>query len=59
MQGILPDQKPESCYVSLNHNGQIWHLFNAEKIPLGRMAAMIAVFIRGKNKPHYVPNKHD
>ncbi|CDW89811.1 50s ribosomal protein l13 [Stylonychia lemnae] len=59
MQGILPDQKPESSYVAVNHNGQVWHLFNAEKMPIGRLAAMAAVFIRGKNKPGFVLNKED
>ena len=28
-------------------------------MPLGRMATMIANFIRGKHKPTYVPNRYD
>lgn len=34
-------------------------MFNAERITLGRMAAMIANFIRGKHKPQYVQNRFD
>lgn len=44
-------KEPESAYIAINHNGEVWHLFNAERMPLGRMAAMIAVFVRGKHKP--------
>jgi ribosomal protein L13 len=35
------------------HKGQRFHLFDASRIPLGRMARMCAVFIRGKNKPTF------
>jgi large subunit ribosomal protein L13 len=34
-------------------------LFNAAKMPLGRMAGMIAVFVRGKHKPTYQMNRFD
>lgn len=51
MQGVLPEREPESAYVAINHKGEIWHLFNAARMPLGRMATMIAVVIRGKHKP--------
>jgi len=37
----------------------VYHLFNAERIPLGRMAEMISPVIRGKNKPGYDPKKED
>lgn len=37
----------------------MWHVFNAERIPLGRMAVMIATFIRGKHKPVYAYNRYD
>lgn len=59
MLGIVPKGEPESAYVSIIHNGERWHLFNAEKISLGRMGAMIAVFIRGKHKPNYTNNRFD
>ena len=41
------------------HDGQAWHLFNAKRMSLGRMAEMIAIFVRGKHKPTYVPNRDD
>ena len=59
MYGIIPKKAPESAYVAIHHKGETWHLFNAEKIPLGRMAQMIAVFIRGKHKPGYAQNRFD
>lgn len=34
-------------------------MFNAEKMPLGRMAEKIATFIRGKHKPGYAYNRFD
>jgi len=57
--GIVPKKDPESAYVAINHKGETWHLFNAAKMPLGRMAAQIAVFIRGKHKPTYSLNRFD
>lgn len=57
--GIVPKKEPESAYVAVHHNGETWHLFNAEKMPLGRMAQMIAIFIRGKHKPTYAYNRFD
>ena len=39
MDGILPYKEPETAYVAINHKGEVWHLFNAAKMPLGRMAA--------------------
>jgi Ribosomal protein L13 len=54
IEGVKPLRKPESTYVSVHHNGETWHLFNAERMALGKMAAMIAVFVRGKHKPGYV-----
>lgn len=59
MYGIKPRKEPESAYLAVNHKGETWHLFNAEKIPLGRMASMISVFIRGKHKPMYSQNRFD
>ena len=53
LQTMAPTTEPQSCYISVSHKGQIYHLFNAERISLGRMARMCAVFMRGKNKPTY------
>lgn len=33
-----------------------WVLFDAKDIILGRLAAEVAIFLRGKNKPNYTPN---
>jgi hypothetical protein len=52
---VAPKLDPQSCYVSIQHKGKTYHLFDASRIPLGRMAKMCAVFIRGKNKPTYDP----
>ena len=59
MYGIVPKKEPTSAYVAINHRGETWHLFNAEKMPLGRMAEMISIFIRGKHKPTYAMNRFD
>ena len=59
MYGIKPRKESESSYVAVHHKGETWHLFNAEKMPLGRMAEMIAIFIRGKHKPTYAMNRYD
>jgi len=43
----------QSAYVALEKNGVVYHLFDASRIPFGRMCAQISVFLRGKNKPTY------
>lgn len=53
--GFEPDYEPQSQYCAITRNGKTWHLFNAARFPLGRMARMIAVYIRGKHKPVYDP----
>jgi hypothetical protein len=55
MQGFEPDYEPQSNYVAIKRNGKTWHLFNGARFPLGRMAQMIAVYIRGKHTPLYDP----
>ena len=55
LRGIEPEYEPQSNYVSVTHKGKTWHLFNAARFPLGRMAEMISVYIRGKHKPLYDP----
>lgn len=35
---------------------QKWYLVDAAGLPLGRMASKIAVILRGKNKPSFIPN---
>lgn len=56
MQGYQPEVEPQSCYVAVHHNGHTYHLFNAKRMPVGRMAVLIAQFIRGKHRPGYMRN---
>ena len=53
LRGVIPEKEPESCYVAVQHAGKTYHLFNAARIPLGRMAELCAIYIRGKHKPTY------
>lgn len=46
-------RNPESIYCAVQHEGRSYHLFEASRFPLGRMAVMIATIIRGKDKPGY------
>lgn len=48
---------PQSAYIALNHNGMIYHLFDARRMPLGRIANRAATVLRGKHKPTYDPKK--
>jgi large subunit ribosomal protein L13 len=57
--GVKPKGDPMSAYVAVHNKGETWHLFNAAKMPLGRMAEMIAIYIRGKHKPSYTNNRFD
>lgn len=56
---FIPKGDPLSAYVAVTHKNEVWHLFNAAKIPLGRMAQMISTFIRGKHKRDYSWNRFD
>lgn len=49
--------EPQSAYFKVNHNGMIFHVFDASRIPLGRMAIKAAKFLMGKHKPNYDPKK--
>jgi len=33
-----------------------WHVVDAEGVPLGRLASVVAQLIRGKHKPTYTPH---
>lgn len=59
LYGKTPDKEVESSYVAIIHKGETWHLFNAAKMPLGRMAEKISIFVRGKHKPQYAYNRFD
>jgi large subunit ribosomal protein L13 len=53
-----PKLDPQSTYVAVHHNGKTWHLFNAARYPIGRIAALASVYIRGKHKPGYDPKSY-
>ena len=52
-----PEYDPQSMYCAVQHEGKTWHLFNAARMPLGRIATLCADFLRGKHKPNYVARK--
>ena len=54
LKGLEPDVEPQSMYCAVQYEGRTWHLFNAKRMPLGRIAELAAGFLRGKNKPTYV-----
>lgn len=56
MRGHIPHKEPESQYVAVNHNGVTYHLFNAQRMPIGRIAVLCSQYIRGKHKPGYERN---
>lgn len=53
-----PTLDPQSTYVAVNHKGKTYHLFNAKRFPIGRIATMASVFIRGKHRPGYNPMEY-
>ena len=54
---LLPQKEAHSNYVAVNHRGTTYHLFNAKKMAVGRIAEKVAILLRGKHRPDYVPNK--
>lgn len=42
MYGHIPQTEAMSSYCAVNHKGINYHLFNAKRMPVGRMAVMIA-----------------
>lgn len=55
LYGMEPQKDPQSCYVVVHHKGMTYHLFNAKRMPIGRIAVVCSQVIRGKNKPGYDP----
>ena len=53
LHGYAEPDEAQSAYVAVNHGGKTYHLFNAKRMPLGRMATAISEFVRGKHKPGY------
>jgi large subunit ribosomal protein L13 len=44
-------------YCAVQYEGKTWHLFNAKRMPLGRIARLASEYLRGKHKPTYVARK--
>jgi hypothetical protein len=40
--GYKPEKEAQSSYVAVNHMGTTYHLFNAQRVPVGRMAVLIS-----------------
>jgi len=59
LYNAMPPKQAESSYVAVEHLGKTYHLFNAARMPLGRMAERIATFVRGKHKPIYDKKRWD
>ena len=40
--GRAPEPEAQSCYCAVNYKGHTYHLFNAKRMPVGRMAVLIS-----------------
>lgn len=49
--------KPQSSYFRVNHNNTVYHVFDAKRMPLGRLAIQAAKYLTGKHKPVFDPKK--
>lgn len=49
--------EPQSSYYRVNHNNTVYHVFDAKRIPLGRLAIKAAKYLTGKHKPVFDPKK--
>lgn len=58
MYGHSPETEAQSQYCAVNFEGVTYHLFNAKRMPLGRIACNIATYARGKHRPGYDPKKY-
>lgn len=55
--GVVLDHEPMSAFYAMELNDKIYHVFNAERIPYGRMINRIAKILHGKHKPTYRQNE--
>lgn len=57
LSGEMPDRRQariaRSAYFSVERNGTVYHVFNAETYVYGRMMSKVATFLQGKHKPTY------
>lgn len=48
---------PQSYYFAVRHNNITFHVFDASRISIGRLAIRAARYLTGKHKPNYDPKK--
>jgi large subunit ribosomal protein L13 len=46
-----------TAYLSMEHEGKIYHLFDACKIPFGKIIQPAVYLLQGKHKPNYRRNE--
>jgi large subunit ribosomal protein L13 len=51
IMGLKQEKVAQGAYAAVERGGIIYHVFNAEIIPFGRMCQSIATFLRGKHTP--------
>ena len=49
---------PGTNYVAVHKNGRTYHLFDASRIPYGKMCVRIAKYLCGKHSPLYKNNQN-
>jgi large subunit ribosomal protein L13 len=47
----------KTAFITADTAQRSWYLIDAEGKPLGRIAAKVALMLRGKNKPTYTPSQ--
>lgn len=54
VQGFKDVQPTRAAYMQFaKPNGEIYHIFDASKIPLGRMCQKAAFYLQGKHRPTF------
>ena len=54
INGVMTSQKSFSARPADIHPE--WHVVDADGVVVGRLAALVATWLRGKHKPHYTPH---
>ena len=49
---------PGTNYVAVHKNGRTYHLFDASRMPYGKMCVRIAKYLCGKHSPLYKNNQN-
>ena len=63
LSAVIADEKlgkqsyPGSLYVAVQKQGITYHLFDASRIPYGKMCSRIAYYLSGKQKPTFRNNE--